>query len=589
MQVRLYMNDWFYNMGLVGMIRIFKHTESKGISIDYKLKDNYLEFESDVLSNFHEYYFDYYIDEYDKDYKRFLNDVYNLSNTINKEENKKVIEKLEEFWNNSKLEKKAAAKGFEEITKNIKDDIKKLKKNLDINLYNNVLKEICNLLNKQAVKEKYALDSIRSIMYDNFFGQVSFLQKSLANKSVEEHKAIMFKDYINPIIIENKVEVARGKGDYSKIVETIESENDYKKIKLYKKFLKNSKKDINQFNLQIDELNKCSICHEGISFEEDFNEGKFLPLGVSNDYSANFFWRLENKYPICDICKLVLLCAPAGITRINKNYIEINKTDDLWKKFYYVFVNLDTDIEDLYKKNESFKNRSSDRIPYDEFVLNIVEQEREKSIWTLQNILFVEFNAKYESKKANLKYFHMNKYVALFFKDYADKTIRNIKDYKFKMEFIDNIFSNGNLDKVIFNKLNEKIKQNFGMDIYFASKANAILNCLKMKGDVDKVKKKVYSAFLSGQSMREHLKKHGSENKISSVAYRLLNTAKVGNKKEFMDTVLRLYINSEIEMPRIFLEGFYEEDVDFETIAQSYISGLITDKNNSHGEVVENE
>ena len=67
MKLRVYMNDWSINMGIVGFLNIISDTEyfeEIEKSKSYK-KENYIEFDSSILENFHEYYFEYFMNEYD--------------------------------------------------------------------------------------------------------------------------------------------------------------------------------------------------------------------------------------------------------------------------------------------------------------------------------------------------------------------------------------------------------------------------------------------------------------------------------------------------------------------------------------------
>ncbi|MDI3311610.1 MAG: type I-B CRISPR-associated protein Cas8b1/Cst1 [Thermoanaerobacterium sp.] len=577
MQIRIYTSDWFYNMGIVGLIRILEHARRNNKDVDYRIKQDYLEFDSRVIAEFHNYYFDYFYDEYVKsEYKDIMDEFSKLEEASKAED---IATKIEEFLSNNKLDDKASKKGYEDSINLIKDKIKTLKQNYEQNQLEAVLNEVKGLLNNKDIVEKYALDYLRSILYDNFFGQMSFLQKNLSNKSINDHKEIMFKDFIRPLLIDLNVTDLINNNDFDALNGFIqEHEGKEQNLKIYKRCLKKSKNQKEKFISELKSSNNlCSICNSYFSFGEDFNESRFLILGVSNQNALNFFWNFENRYPICNLCKLVILCAPAGVVRFIKPYIEVNRIEDWWKRIFYVFVNLDTNLMDLFKKNELLKNKMNSDNPYKEFIMDILEQAREESIWTLQNILFVEFNGQYQSKKSNLKYMYISKFTAKYFINYSSDTLGRIRDYRFKVELMDGILDNKDLNSIIFKQLKLMLKNNFdGLDIYYATMSKALLDCIKKEGDEKKVRDKVYRAFYSGKEMRAYLSENKSDNRISSIAYRLLNTAKVGNKKDFMDTVMRLYINSEMEMPRVLLEAFYEGDIDFETLAQSYIAGLIT-------------
>ncbi|MEN3042354.1 MAG: type I-B CRISPR-associated protein Cas8b1/Cst1, partial [Fervidobacterium sp.] len=112
--------------------------------------------------------------------------------------------------------------------------------------------------------------------------------------------------------------------------------------------------------------------------------------------------------------------------------------------------------------------------------------------------------------------------------------------------------------------------------------SKAYLNMYKrgqedMENEINKIK----SAFKSGIEMRKELEKNQEENKIQTIAYKLLNSAKTGNKNLFLDTLMRLYINRSIEVPKAIFEMIHESNMDFETLAQSYIAGLISKPTNT--------
>lgn len=73
-----------------------------------------------------------------------------------------------------------------------------------------------------------------------FFGQMSFLQKGLSNKSLDEHKQIMFKDFIKPLIIDIKVEEYLQNNDLNSLSSFLEKEQGKEEnVKAYKNYLKN--------------------------------------------------------------------------------------------------------------------------------------------------------------------------------------------------------------------------------------------------------------------------------------------------------------------------------------------------------------
>ena len=60
MKTTIYLNDWFYNSGIVGFLRILEYNKDDFAEIH----ENYICFETSQLKNFHKYYFKYFFDKY---------------------------------------------------------------------------------------------------------------------------------------------------------------------------------------------------------------------------------------------------------------------------------------------------------------------------------------------------------------------------------------------------------------------------------------------------------------------------------------------------------------------------------------------
>lgn len=91
----------------------------------------------------------------------------------------------------------------------------------------------------------------------------------------------------------------------------------------------------------------------------------------------------------------------------------------------------------------------------------------------------------------------------------------------------------------------------------------------------DKKLKVIYSL---GVKMHEEMKSDGEENKLSGYTYKMLNAIKAGNKKEFMDILIRLHMAMGKDVSSIFIEAMQNDGLDFESIGHSFLSGLISNK-----------
>ena len=97
-------------------------------------------------------------------------------------------------------------------------------------------------------------------------------------------------------------------------------------------------------------------------------------------------------------------------------------------------------------------------------------------------------------------------------------------------------------------------------------------------GEINKNNDKLYVLYNLGIKIHEELKHNGEENKLDGYTYKMLNSIKVGNKKEFMDIILRIHISMGKDVSPIFIETMQDTDLDFESIAHSFLAGLISNK-----------
>lgn len=607
MAVRLYLSEWFFNMGLVGFRRILEYAQECGntslSSYDFKIEDNYIEFDIGILEQFHNHYFDYFLDKYDaytkiseqidrnigyiKRYQKIKDEAKFIRDNIVKKNNEKIKKINEELFEKADY---------------IYQEIGKIK---NIDQFEELVK-LCEkykeILKVNEIKQKITLNSFKYIFSDGFFGQVSFLNVNKNSKSLEEQKEIMYKDYIKPIVELNNIRKIKSVEELEQYVDiNLEDKNLPKNLesllKDIKKLLK-KKKDIDYIKAFIegDDFDTCSLCGNYKSLGSDYAEGVFVPLAVSSDNSKNMFWNFNTSYPLCDLCKLILFCIPAGTVEVYKSYMSLNI--DIKDKQYYSFINMDTTIDDLYKINENFRFKRGYDNPYKEIIFDIVAENAQRSSWQLQNILYVEFNTSYSAKSCKMNYFNVLPWAAkLLANSTAVKIIKSINDDRFKAELLDNILGDKDIKFLVDRRLRESLSDTSSKSIrnsspyecFSAVKIRFMLNKLKkneLEGGRYKVKddvKDVKFIYMQGVDIYNFYKSKNAENKISSIVYRLLNAAKAGNKKEFMDTVLRIYMNAEKTVPMKFMNIITEEEIDFDSVAHAFVAGLIrTDNDKSN-------
>lgn len=583
-------------MGLIGFIRILKETGKIDGNYIKNMKSNYIEFDSELLGDFHKNYFDYFLKRYDicsRECKKI--DRYLL--IAHKEEKfKDAVDWIKGVigHNRQKIKGKLEDKKFEKQFDEIFKKLGKIKKADQIEELKDSIIQFKELMEIKEVNNKLSMNFVRSILFKQYFGQTSFLQKSCAVKSVDEQSEIMFRDYIKPVIEDIRLnELINHNKDINEL--KVEFENELKDSSIsknYKKILKDMSSFANETD-SIEDVKKyfvksilrCSIW-EDFRAATEFTEGVFVPLAVSNSNAKNFMWDLYTSYPISNIAKLILLCTPAGV---------VDMQDE-----YFGFVNLDTSIDELYRQNENLRIKKEEDNVFESLIYDIVSEAREISKWMLQNILFIEMKADIDSKNCKLNYFNIPKNVALYFKEHAKNDLGKIRDKTFKKDLVALMLDNKTIKTITYqyNKKNKnkiQIANNIGRlievklrsiiesekysgyDVFLATIAKH--KFIRTKKGCEKVdSKKIWVLYKNGQELNTYFKNNQSENRIQGIAYRLLNASKAGNNKEFMDSLLRIYMTAGKEVPSIFLNVMHEKDLEFETVAHAFVSGLISNE-----------
>ena len=608
MKAKIYLSDWFYNAGIVGFYRIFKDKEK------LEIKDNYIEFDTKELRNFADEYFEYFFNQYnvaERTMQRVANNFKIISQNLTKEPNNKEDEnRIKEAIKTQKTYFKNTIKGqlikikkFDEDTyetiSNAMNKIDEIKDKEQVQELDEIYALIKENLEKTNINQKLTMNFFKSILSNSYFGQPSFLNVVKSSLPYEEQKEVMYKDYISNIIEMDFIkDILSNKYDINEIKEIInkkdQSQLTNQIIKIYQNILK--KKDLNQIQEYLKEkaLSDCSMCNSEEILPSQYSEGNFIPLAVSSDNMSNFFWNQNVNLQICDVCKLILFCIPAGVTSIIKT---VKDNGEYKEQNVYSFVNYDTNITELIKTNNNFRDRSkkekTNYNPYAEIILDIVDQNKQISNWQLENIFVVEFDAEYRAF-SRMEYFNITRPVAEFFTKYATDSLNKIKDYKYRVQVVDYILKNKDTKIIINNRIRDNftndIKNN--IDSYYATKARMNINLLK-KGDknmegIEKNNKKLGAIYNIGIATREKFKQKNMENKLDGYIYKMLNCIKQGNKNDFMDIIIRLHISIEESISPIFIESMKEGDLAFEDIGHSYLAGLASNRYEKNEEVENN-
>lgn len=575
--------EWVMNLGLLGFHRIMKFAKSDlDVDLDsygYKIEAEYIEFDINLLEDFSNYFFEYFLNRYDSAREQNLKLEHYYKFCLNPEKFKDNLKYLKDIIkkNNDKI-KKIDEHIFQRCSE-IYKELGKIKTCEQMSDYEDIIKEYSSIIQIDSINRIITMNKFKSILSNNYFGQSSFMNVTHSSKSIEEQKHIIQKDYVNTVIDNEKLKETISLEDEVKLKKFIDEKlsdnihkNTEKILKKIDKELFGKKRKSENANKVLESYSICSICGEELSIDEDYTEGNFIPLAVSNSNTQNMFWNLNAEYPIGSMCKLILLCTAAGATDIFKNYLDDKY--DYKDKVYYGFINVEGDLEELIRINNNFGNRSNKDLSFESFILDSISQNEKISSWQLENILYVEFNSDYASKKCKLNYFNIPNYLARFIKDNAE-LIKKIRNPKARFEVFDVMIARKDLNKLIDRKLRDKFRN--PIEIFQIIKIAYYLRVYKGGENVNSNQnvKQLNFIYTRGKKLGKVIRGENQENKIQGIVYRLLNSAKSNNRADFMDIILRVHLTYGQDVPMLFLDVFKEEKLSFDEIAHSFITGLL--------------
>lgn len=530
---RVYLGDWLFNAGIIGFLRIVLAGTEINDQYTVILRDNYIEFDRKIMVGFAQKYFQTAFDQYGR-YRKL------------KESLSEWARQLQPF---AGKEKKPLTKEEIKIVKNIEEA---LKKKTDFKLLKSK-KQAIKIAHSDADSVLSAIADIGQILdwdYQEFFesdvkiyaGKL-YGQKNFLNRSITTGMYDMFKEGFEEAILNDACDK--------------------------------------------DRKYECICCgtrkaKKGVHFDTGLS-----PFLAANPDAINYVWNFDSKFPLCDICELIYFCSFAGFTDFSTKYG--NKT------FYY--VNRDSSVKDLYQANMllmSVLDRDLNTNPIAEFLSElIIRSEEQRTLYTLQNTSFVNvdlenstfpsvFSYSIGREKANLIHSHREDFKALAKANYSLKkdsfnigieTVQKVLNDALGFLYVNQLLhiylmsecGNGN-GKVYFHTGHI---QKLVWIVY-----NFIHNIFKKEVNTIMESKELWHVYHKGLDLAGTLRQRKAENKINTMAYKLLNAIRTEDAGYFMEVLARVYLAYDMDMPSIFVKTLSSK-TDFSALGYSFINGLL--------------
>ena len=552
-QLSVGMGEWFFTQGLIGYKTIL---ENYGV----KVKTTYdgIIVEKQHLEIMADAFFDYYLKVYsvasrEERYLRRLHHQFkNGETTVKKDLNQRINEtkkKVEKYFSDTE-----EGLQFIEAANRYRQE-KKYDEKLDP-----LLDQLIESLSTKQIDEKLTANFFKTTILRSYFGQVSFLNVSKNALTLEEQKAVFYKDFIEPVLVEWALMDAIEKEDAEEVHKVLNGTNHKIFNSIKSAFKKKTVKEMKDFIQQ--KVHHCTFTEFPIALHS-FEEGIFTPLALSLK-NVNVTWEAQKTFlPLCSLARLLIFCSQAGATRSQ------NKS---------VFIYYGGTFDALYQTNQFYADMKNPNKTFDEIVFNLVREQKLKADYLTKNhYMIFEFTSDYDSKKTILDYMVMTPFLMKLFSEHGDlfQQIHPIN----RGTFIKYLLQNIDPKHFILNVLRNKIKKGYSALEVIRMIQIRHLNLLLAKGE-EKVesaqqKRYVWALVKSAEEVRRKI----GDKKAQGIAYRLLNAVRSHNKNTFMDTVMRTYISCDLQMPGILLEALHEEKMDFATVGNAWIAGLVSKPN----------
>lgn len=542
-KIRIYLSDWQYNAGVVGLYNILNHAGDEVI-----INQNYMEIEPGCLEGFESKYFNYLIDKY---------------------------------WEIISINKIIS---FEKIISHNKDnDFEDLNED-NLEIINNYIEDVKKYIKSNSYKAAYPLidSTVDPLILEKHLKKIKLKKKQDIQDIIPEVKAIF--NTLEEIIEFMKLEDSRKYIGAMNVIYTIINKA-WDRVCFLNRQTKEKDMYIDYNNYfvvpTIDYIEKDKSKFKYVCFScdremENFNNDLSFLVNTGFDVSrkSSHVWEFNNDVAVCPICKLVYSCVPAGITYIIGSGIYINDNSSMKNA-----ININKKIyKEIYRENDTDK-----KLTYRALVEAINEEYIDRIKYELADIQLVRYeNGKYRFNILSRKALKIIKDS----KEELDRLIncgfREINTYFNIYELVmDRLLNSSNMftliQKLLYYKLSTPKNCYFNtLNVLNILKIN--MNFMKEVGYMKEVEKDVVKlGNISGYYLRERYRSKGTIDKLNGISYRFLNALKTNNTASFMDTLLNCYLYANLPVPEVFLDALRNEEL-FKTIGYAFVAGLIEGK-----------
>ena len=551
--IKIELGDWLKNVGIVGLLQILRYKRKNNeILIE---EGRFLEFDVSLLENFDKSYFEVFKRKNEKSLS-----IYKIINKKSRLETLKI--ELDNYTENS--DKKEFLKGIENLNK----DIEYIKSKVISNSYKSAY-ILANNLNIEEMIKKFSKVKISKKGLTSKEMEISIIQiENLLNvinylESEDVYKYVMAKNIMYDII----------QPFWSNVSFLLKTNNKEDMYKLYKKdFVAPT---INFYNSDKTKYKyECFTCDNKIKKlgkPDSFDLTWITKMGADPSRKSSHFWNFYCDAYVCPICNLVYSCIPLGFNVLNGRGIFINNNIDIGMLNMCNIVKFkdEKDTDNIFQGIEYATYMS---------IVNYMEQKNIENLsYELENIQVIKFNSNNPTRPYSFSVLSKSIMEMIYKKrkifnslikisvKITDKYYINLYD-----EVINRIYSGSNLFDLIDNLIRLHIKGGFKA-IRVVRGILEINNSLLGGSSMYYKETEKYVGY--GVNLRESYINKNSENKLSGITYKLMNSLKTKDIDKFIYTIVNSYMYVGSRVPIDISKALNNEDT-FREIGYAFVLGL---------------
>ena len=530
--IKIELNDWLFNAGLVGFYKILQDSKANSEALDIsevKITKNCLEFDEKLIENFEDKYFGFFI-------KNYINFTPYGKIVGNREKLQKWKESLENFDEKN-------LKEFNDITKFTKD---KLARNSYKGAYA-LIEEKFDVLGVSKGLGTIKLNKGQSIseLEDDIQKQIEIMLQLM--DWIE-------KPHIKRLLLSKEFTYTFTSDFFSNVAiwgKTNASKNPYTVFNEFfvEPFFKYNEADKSKFK------NSCINCEKKVNSQFETGLTWINAMGADSAKKPAHYWNFNSDISVCPICTLIYSCIPAGFQYLNGKGFFINSNNRVKE-----IIALNTPKYSLFSE-EKFSIENLELRSYFDIANAMGNKSQENFDLELDNIQVVKFDS--GNAKRPYTFNVLNKKNAyIIYK--SQKLLECILTSRIKLsekeymipyeEVIKRLFANKNLFDLIHKLicLNSLFVANVVMNIQS--------NIVKIKKEGTYMYKDIVKSREIGFALRRKYEAADVIKKVDTITYKLLNALKVKSSNKFLDIVINSYMSFGSSIPDVFLQTLMNED-----------------------------